>query len=71
MASPASPFLELAHVLVRLNHVGSFIVKANHSIMSTAKKLAVADFRGSTLEESQIETATCVRSVVSPVRRRM
>jgi hypothetical protein len=28
-----SPILELARVLVRLNHAASFIVNANHSIM--------------------------------------
>jgi len=28
-----SRFFEIAHVLVRFNHVASFIVNANHSIM--------------------------------------
>jgi hypothetical protein len=32
-ASENSPLLEIALVLVRLNHVASFIVNANHSIM--------------------------------------
>jgi hypothetical protein len=27
------PLLELTHVLVRLNHIASFIVNANHSIV--------------------------------------
>jgi hypothetical protein len=31
--SDDSPFFELAFVLVRLDHVASFIVNANHSIM--------------------------------------
>jgi hypothetical protein len=28
-----SPFLEIAYLLMRLNHVASFIVNANHSMM--------------------------------------
>jgi hypothetical protein len=28
-----SPFFEIARVLVRLDHVASFIVNANHSMM--------------------------------------
>jgi hypothetical protein len=28
-----SPFFELAHLLVRLDHVARFIVNANHGIM--------------------------------------
>jgi hypothetical protein len=32
-ASKNSPLFELARVLVRLDHVASFIVNANHSIM--------------------------------------
>jgi hypothetical protein len=37
------PLLEIARVLMRLNHVASFIVNANHSIMRAAVKLCVAD----------------------------
>jgi hypothetical protein len=64
------PLFELTGVLVRLNHVASFIVNANHSVMGTAEKLARGLSRGSTLDESQI-----VRRDLSdrrfPVRRRM
>jgi hypothetical protein len=28
-----SPLIEIAHVFVRFDHVASFIVNANHSIM--------------------------------------
>jgi hypothetical protein len=31
-----SPLFELAHVLVRLDHVASFIVNANHSIVRSS-----------------------------------
>jgi len=31
--SKSSPLLEIASVLVRLDHIASFIVNANHSIM--------------------------------------
>src|SRR5260370_32002837 len=34
--------LEPARVLVRLNHIASFIVNANHSIMRSAEKLGNA-----------------------------
>ena len=37
-----SPLFELARVLVRLDHVASFIVNANHSIMRAAEKLCVS-----------------------------
>jgi hypothetical protein len=35
----ALPLFELAHMLVRFNHVASFIVDANHSIMGAAVEL--------------------------------
>jgi len=40
------PLFELARVLVRLNHVASFIINANHSIVWAAEKLCVADCIG-------------------------
>jgi hypothetical protein len=39
----ASPLSELARVLVRLDHVASRIVNANHCIMRSAVELRVAD----------------------------
>jgi hypothetical protein len=36
-------FLEIARVLVRVDHISRFIVNANHSAMSPAVKLCVAD----------------------------
>jgi hypothetical protein len=33
IAQMASPLFEIAHVLVRLDHIASRIVNANHSIM--------------------------------------
>ncbi len=38
-----SPLFEIARVLVRLDHVPSFIVNANHRVMRAAEKLCVAD----------------------------
>jgi hypothetical protein len=38
-----SPLFEIARVLVRFDHVASFIVKVNHGIMRTAEKLGLAD----------------------------
>jgi hypothetical protein len=40
----ASPLFELARVLVRLDHVASFIVNANHCIVRPAIKLCVTDY---------------------------
>jgi hypothetical protein len=34
---------ELAHVLVRLDHVARIIINANHGIMPAAEKLRVVD----------------------------
>ena len=42
-ANVNAPPFEMARVFVRLGHVANFIVNANHSIMSTAEKLCVAD----------------------------
>jgi hypothetical protein len=39
----ASPLFELAHVLVRLNHIAHCIVNANHGIMWMAEKFCVVD----------------------------
>jgi hypothetical protein len=36
-------FFEITFVLVRFDHVASGVVNANHSIMSPAEKLCVAD----------------------------
>jgi hypothetical protein len=36
-----SPLFEIASLLLCFDHVASFIVNANHSIMSTAEKLTV------------------------------
>jgi hypothetical protein len=41
--SRPSPLFELARVLVRLDHIASVIVNANHSIMRTGSKLGVTD----------------------------
>ncbi len=38
-----SPLFEIARVLVRLDHVASFIVNANHGIMRTAVEFRVSD----------------------------
>jgi len=38
-----SPIFEIARVLVRLNHVASIIVNANHSMMSAAAKFCVVN----------------------------
>ena len=38
-----SPLFEIARVLVRLDHVASVIVNANHSIMCAAVMAGVAD----------------------------
>src|SRR5438309_875243 len=38
-----SRLFEIARVLVRLDHVASFTVNANHSIMRAAEKLSVVD----------------------------
>jgi hypothetical protein len=42
---PRSPLLELALVLVRLDHSASVIVNANHGVMWTAAKFRVAGFK--------------------------
>jgi hypothetical protein len=39
----ASPLLELACVLMGFDHIARFIVNANHSSMSAAEKLCVAN----------------------------
>jgi hypothetical protein len=39
-----SPLFERTRLLVRLNHVGSRIVNANHSVMSVAVELCVASY---------------------------
>jgi hypothetical protein len=41
--APRSPLFEVARVLVRFNHVASFIVNANHSVMRPVAKLCVVD----------------------------
>jgi hypothetical protein len=38
-----SPLFEIASVLVRLDHVASVIINANHGIVGAAEKLGVAD----------------------------
>jgi hypothetical protein len=38
-----SPLAEIACVLVRLDHIASLIVNANHDLMGAAVKLRVAD----------------------------
>jgi hypothetical protein len=38
----ALPLLEIARVLVRFNHIASFIENANHSVMGAAVELRVA-----------------------------
>jgi len=37
-----SPLFELAHLLVRFDHVARFIENANHRIMRAAEKLCVS-----------------------------
>jgi hypothetical protein len=37
-------FFELAHVLVRFDHVASGIINADHSVMGAAAVLRVADW---------------------------
>ena len=37
-----TPLFEVGRVLVRLDHIASFIVNANHSIMRAAEKLCVS-----------------------------
>jgi hypothetical protein len=39
------PFFELARVLVRLDHVASFIVNPNNGVMCSAAVLGVSDGR--------------------------
>jgi hypothetical protein len=41
-----SPLLELARVLVRPDHVASFIVNPNHSIVRPAAKLRLVNCAG-------------------------
>jgi hypothetical protein len=43
VTSHALPLFEIASVFVRLDHVPSFIVNANHGIMRPAAKLCVVD----------------------------
>jgi hypothetical protein len=38
-----SRLFELALVLVRLDHVASFIINADHGVMRTVKNLAIGD----------------------------
>jgi hypothetical protein len=38
-----SPLIEIASVVVRLDHGASFIVKANHCLMRAAAMLCVVD----------------------------
>jgi hypothetical protein len=40
MRAKTSPFFEIAPVLVRFDHVASFIVNANHSVVRSAAKLS-------------------------------
>ena len=51
--------LELTCLFVRFNHVASFIVNANHSVMRAAVKLRVADC-----------VADCVRLAVPQATKR-
>ena len=39
----SSPLFEIANVLVRVDHIFSVIVHANHGVMRAAEKLCVAD----------------------------
>jgi hypothetical protein len=43
MRAKTSPLFKLARVLVRLHHVASRIVNANHSLMLAAVELRVSD----------------------------
>ena len=38
-----SPERKLARVLVRFNHIASFVVNANHGVMRPAEKFCIAD----------------------------
>jgi hypothetical protein len=40
----SSPLFEVDRVLMRLNHIASFIVKADHRVMRPAKKLTLKRF---------------------------
>jgi hypothetical protein len=43
LVDSTSPFFEIARLLVRLDHVASLIVNANHGVMCTAAVHRVAD----------------------------
>jgi hypothetical protein len=43
VAAFCSPHFEIARVLVRVDHIASFIVNTNHGIMGATEKLRVFD----------------------------